>query len=139
MRAPPFFLACGVVFFEISQYRNRSFMDQNNFRYMCAASNHTAVFQIDFSGLGWRSPTSDSLRPGQPRDRIPVGERNFPLPSRLALRPTHPPIQWVQILFPDGKVSGAWCCPSPLSSNVVVKQRVELHLYRSRPSCPVLG
>jgi len=38
-----------------------------------------------------------------------VGERNFPLLSRLALRPTQPPIQWVKVLFPEGKAAGAWC------------------------------
>ena len=72
-------------------------------------------------------------------ESTPGGGRDFPHPSRPALGPTQPPIQWAPVLFPGAKAAGTWRWPLT-PSNAEVKERVEQHLYSpSGPSCSVLG
>jgi hypothetical protein len=62
--------------------------------------------------------------------------RDFPRPSRPALEPTRPPIQWVPNFFTGGKATGAW--PLPLTpSSAEVKEKVELFPY-SHSCCRVI-
>jgi hypothetical protein len=49
----------------------------------------------------------ETLWGGHSRDEVPKG-RNLPHPSRPALGPTQPPIQWVPGLFAGGKTAEAW-------------------------------
>ena len=53
---------------------------------------------------------------------------SFSLPSRPALGPTQPPVQWAPGFFPGGKAAGVlrWL-PTPTSSEV--KETADLHLY----------
>jgi hypothetical protein len=65
--------------------------------------------------------------------------RDFPHPSRPALWPTQPPVQWILSLFPGGKMAGTWR-QSPTSPSAEVKERLELQLYYpSGPSGPLIG
>jgi hypothetical protein len=50
--------------------------------------------------------------------------RDFPQPSRSAVGPTEPPVQWVAGLLPEDKAAGGWRGPS----SAVVNERVELYV-----------
>jgi hypothetical protein len=66
-------------------------------------------------------------------------ELDFQLPSRLALGPTQPPVQWVPDLFPGVKRPGR-AVDHPSISSAEVKERVEPYLYSpSGPSWSVVG
>ena len=66
-------------------------------------------------------------------------ERDFPHPSRLALGPTRPPIQWVPGLSRGVKRPGR-DADNPPPSSAEAKERIELYLYStSGPLWPVIG
>ena len=69
-----------------------------------------------------RLPTGWTVRGSNPR-----GRRDVSHPSRLALRPTEPPVQWVPALS-RGVRCGRDADPS-LPSSTEVKNGVELYLY----------
>ena len=54
--------------------------------------------------------------------------RDFLQPSRPALGPIQPPVQWVLVLSLEVKVSGSGVYQSPPSS-AELKERVQLYLY----------
>jgi hypothetical protein len=69
----------------------------------------------------------------------PGGGRDFPHPSRLALGPNQPPVQWVPGLSRGVKGPGRGIDHPPPSCTKVT-ERVELYLYStSGPSWPVIG
>jgi hypothetical protein len=89
-------------------------------------------------GPGELSRYSDSLRAGRFGDRIPVGGRDFPHPSRTTLGPTHPHIQCVPGPSPGVKRPGRGVYHPPHLAPRL-KKRVELYLYSPGPSWPVIG
>ena len=83
-------------------------------------------------GPGWLSRYRDSLRTGRFGDRIPVGGRDFPHPSR-------PPIRWVSGLTQRVKRPGRGVDHPPPSS-AEIEGSVELYICSpSGPSWSVLG
>jgi hypothetical protein len=73
------------------------------------------------------------------RGSNPSGGGDFPHPSRSALGPTQPPIQWVPS-FSLGVNRPGRGIDHPLQSSAEVKERVELYPYSpSGPLWPVTG
>jgi len=67
-------------------------------------------------------------------------KQGFPHPSRPALGPTQPTVQWVPGLFPRGGVNQSGRGVTTHFHLAEAKERVELYLYSSSgPSWPVLG
>ena len=58
----------------------------------------------------------DSLQVGRSGDRILVGGREFPYPSRSSPGPTQPPVQWAPGLCPERKAVRTWRWPPTPSS-----------------------
>ena len=99
----------------------------------------TRLFQTDFQIFRCRdSSVGIATRYGLNGPGIESrwgGGRDFPHPSRPALGPTHPPVQWV----PEVKRPGRGVDHPPPSS-AEVEGRAELYLYSpSGPSWPVIG
>jgi hypothetical protein len=51
--------------------------------------------------------------------------QDFPLSSRPAVGPNHPPVQWIPDLFPGGKTAVAWRS-QPTPSSAEVKETIDL-------------
>ena len=109
-------------------------------RYKNVGENNVRKYSLLASseGPGWLSRYSDSLRAGRSGDGIPVGGRDFPHPSRPALGPTQPSVQWVPGPSPGWSSRGVALTTHPHLS-VEVDGRVGLYLYTpSGPSWPVV-
>jgi hypothetical protein len=57
--------------------------------------------------------------------------RDFPYPSRPALVPNQPPIQWVNLVSSLGVKRPVRGANHPLTSIAEVKERIELYVYSS--------
>ena len=90
--------------------------------------------------VGWDSSVGTATRYGLDGPGIETRwGREFPHPSRPALGPTQPPIQWVPGLS-RGKSGRGVALTTHSPSRAEVEGRVELYLYSpSGPSWPVLG
>jgi hypothetical protein len=66
--------------------------------------------------------------------------RDFPQPSRPALGPTQPPVQWVPCLFPRGKTGRGVGLATPSPPCAEAHESVQLYLYSpSWALRPVIG
>jgi len=87
------------------------------------------MYSLLFSERGQDSSVGIATRYGlKSPGSNPGGGRDFPHPSRPALGPTQPPIQWVPGMFPGGKAAGAWRWPST-PSRAEVKETWTLVAY----------
>jgi hypothetical protein len=90
------------------------------------------VFQVTSSGFGWDSSVDTATRYGLNGPGIEFRRsRVFPYPSRPALGPILPPIQWVSGHY-RGKAAGAWRWrPTPIERRGSRKSKAIplLHLW----------
>jgi len=91
-----------------------------------------------FSGRGWRSRYSNSLRNGYSGDRMPVGARYF-VPVQTGPG-TYPASSTIRTGFSPGIKRPELGLYHPPASSAEVKERVELYVYSpSGPSWLVMG
>jgi hypothetical protein len=73
---------------------------------------HTAYVSSLLVGLDSSVGIATGYGLGGPGIESRLG-RDFSHPPGPAVRPTHPPVQWVPALFPGGKAAEAWSLPPP--------------------------
>jgi hypothetical protein len=78
-------------------------------KYEWTETFNTKTFKHYYLRVGQNSSVGTATRYGQDVPGFePRWGRDFPHPSRPALGPTQPPVQWITGLFPGGKTARAW-------------------------------
>jgi hypothetical protein len=90
--------------------------------------------------VGWDSVVSIATCSGLYGPGLnPTGRQDFLHPSRVALGPTQPPIQWVPGLFPRGKRPGCGVDHPPLSRAKVKERAIPLYLLWVFMACSIVN